>query len=113
MPLLSTKLYIPPIRPRERVVPRPRLIERLNEGPRSGRKRTLISAPAGFGKTSLVSQWVEAMGRATPYIAAMSSGTPPLAAAWLSLETSSSRNSGGRLEGRRVMYAVRHQTLQI
>ena len=35
---------------------RPRLIERLNEG--LHRKLTLISAPAGFGKTTLVSEWV-------------------------------------------------------
>jgi len=60
--LLATKLYIPPVRPRERVVPRPRLIERLNAGLRSGRKLTLISAPAGFGKTTLLSEWIQAMG---------------------------------------------------
>jgi LuxR family maltose regulon positive regulatory protein len=57
-PLLATKLYIPPLRPRERVVPRPRLIERLNEGLHSGRKLALVSAPAGIGKTTLVSEWV-------------------------------------------------------
>jgi LuxR family maltose regulon positive regulatory protein len=56
-PLLATKLYIPPIRPE--LVSRPRLIERLNRGLRSGRKLTptrsigFISAPAGFGKTTL------------------------------------------------------------
>jgi len=52
-PLLTTKLYIPPIRPDR--VPRPRLIERLNEG--LHRKLTLLSAPAGFGKTTLLSEW--------------------------------------------------------
>lgn len=56
LPILATKLYIPP--PRPKVVIRPRLIERLNEGLSSGRKLTLISAPAGFGKTTLVSEWV-------------------------------------------------------
>ena len=56
IPILTTKLYIPPVRPN--LVPRPRLIERLNAGPRAGRKLTLISAPAGFGKTTLVSEWV-------------------------------------------------------
>ena len=54
-PILATKLYIPP--PRPKIVLRPRLIERLNEGSAS-RKLTLISAPAGFGKTTLVSEWV-------------------------------------------------------
>jgi LuxR family transcriptional regulator, maltose regulon positive regulatory protein len=54
MPMLATKLYIPP--PRPHVVSRPRLIERLNEGLYG--KLTLISAPAGFGKTTLVSAWL-------------------------------------------------------
>ncbi|RMF03342.1 MAG: helix-turn-helix transcriptional regulator, partial [Chloroflexi bacterium] len=53
-PLLQTKFYIPPLRPE--FVPRPRLIGRLNEG--LHRKLTLVSAPAGFGKTTLVSSWV-------------------------------------------------------
>src|SRR6266508_5514188 len=52
--LLATKLYIPP--PRPKVVLRPRLIERLDEG--LYRKLTLISAPAGFGKTTLVSEGI-------------------------------------------------------
>jgi LuxR family maltose regulon positive regulatory protein len=51
--LLATKLYIPPTRPE--IVSRPRLIERLNEG--LYRKLSLISAPAGFGKTTLVTEW--------------------------------------------------------
>ena len=56
-PLLRTKLYIPPVRPdpstglRTRLVSRPRLSERLNAG--LHRKLTLISTPAGFGKTTL------------------------------------------------------------
>jgi LuxR family maltose regulon positive regulatory protein len=53
-PLLTTKLYIPQSRPN--LVPRPRLIERLDAG--LDRKLTLISAPAGFGKTTLLSNWV-------------------------------------------------------
>jgi LuxR family transcriptional regulator, maltose regulon positive regulatory protein len=56
-PVLATKLYIPS--PRSTVVHRPRLIERLNEGLRHMPGVTLISAPAGFGKTTLVSEWVD------------------------------------------------------
>jgi LuxR family maltose regulon positive regulatory protein len=54
IPLLTTKLYIPPVRPEW--VSRPRLIERLNAG--IHRKLVLISAPAGFGKTTLLSAWI-------------------------------------------------------
>ena len=53
-PLLTTKLYIP--RVRSKLVPRPRLIERLDAG--LHRKLTLVSAPAGFGKTTLVTEWL-------------------------------------------------------
>ena len=53
-PLLQAKLYIPPSRPT--AVPRPRLIQRLNDG--LHRKPALLSAPAGFGKTTLLSEWV-------------------------------------------------------
>ncbi len=70
-PILATKLYIPPHRPN--VVSRPRLIQRLNEGlgQGPGRKLTLVSAPAGFGKTTLVSEWIAGSDRP---------------AAWLSLD---------------------------
>ncbi|HEU5099238.1 MAG TPA: protein kinase [Roseiflexaceae bacterium] len=53
IPLLTTKLFIPA--PAARLVPRLQLIERLNEAMR--RKLTLIAAPAGFGKTTLLSAW--------------------------------------------------------
>src|SRR4030042_1675708 len=65
-PILATKLYIPP--PRSKIVLRPRLIERLNEGLSSGRKLTLISAPAGFGKTTLVSEWVAVCERPVTWL---------------------------------------------
>lgn len=52
--LITTKLFIPPIR--ANAVARPHLMARLQAG-RQG-KLTLVSAPAGFGKTSLVAQWV-------------------------------------------------------
>src|SRR5213594_1901058 len=69
-PILATKLYVP--RPRPNVVSRPRLLERLNEG--LHRKLTLIAAPAGFGKTTLVSEWVALIER------------PRARTAWLSLD---------------------------
>jgi LuxR family maltose regulon positive regulatory protein len=69
-PLLATKLFIPALRPQ--LVPRPRLLEHMQEGMRG--KLTLVAAPAGFGKTTLVSAW-----RASPSGSAM-----PLA--WVSLD---------------------------
>lgn len=55
-PLLATKLYVPV--PHPELVLRPRLGKRLNEG--LGRKLTLVSAPAGYGKTTLLSTWIAA-----------------------------------------------------
>jgi LuxR family maltose regulon positive regulatory protein len=67
MPILETKLYMAPLRPE--VVPRPALIERLGAGLQ--RKLTLVSAPAGSGKSTLVSAWLQGLDRT---------------AAWLSLD---------------------------
>lgn len=66
-PIIATKFYIPA--PRPKAVLRQRLTERLNKG--LYRKLTLISAPAGYGKTTLVCEWLADCGRP---------------AAWLSLE---------------------------
>lgn len=63
-PVLVTKLFIP--RPRPAVVSRPRLVERLNEG--LDRSLRLLAAPAGFGKTTLVSEWVADCGRSTAWL---------------------------------------------
>jgi LuxR family maltose regulon positive regulatory protein len=52
--LLRTKLFIP--RPRKNLVFRSRLVDRLNAG--LDKKLTLIAAPAGFGKTTLLSEWI-------------------------------------------------------
>jgi LuxR family maltose regulon positive regulatory protein len=68
-PILATKLYVPP--PRPQAVQRQRLTERLSQGLAAGRKLTVIAAPAGFGKTTLVSEWIAGLGRP---------------AAWLSLD---------------------------
>jgi len=70
-PLLLTKLAVPPAR--TSLVPRPRLSKRLEEG--LGRKLILISAPAGFGKSTLLGTWAsELIGR-------------PLPDAWFSLDS--------------------------
>ncbi len=66
LPILATKLYIPPSRPN--LVKRPRLIERLNESLEAGCKLTLISASAGFGKTTLLSEWIAVCGRPVAWL---------------------------------------------
>lgn len=57
--LLSTKIHIPPVR--SELVPRPRLVEYLTTGVRG--KLLLVSAPAGFGKTTLLSNWGAGYGQ--------------------------------------------------
>jgi LuxR family maltose regulon positive regulatory protein len=71
-PLLTTKLFVP--RPPAQRVKRERLIKRLEVA----RPLTLISAPPGFGKTTLPSEWISA-GR--------------LRAAWLSLDKADKNKS--------------------
>jgi len=71
-PILATKLYQPPAR--RNAVARPGLIARLDEG--GGRPFTLVSAPAGFGKSTLLSAWADVRSRADPQ----------LRVAWLSLD---------------------------
>ncbi len=83
MPILVTKLYIPP--PRPKIVLRPRLVERLSEGLQ--RKLTLVSASAGFGKTTLVSEWIAGCGQQRePAVHEPSVREPLVRAAWLSLD---------------------------
>ena len=72
--LLTTKLYIPPVRPSR--VSRLRLLQRLDEGLGQGARLTLLSASAGSGKTTLISEWVAGCGRREPMVRA----------AWLSLD---------------------------
>jgi LuxR family maltose regulon positive regulatory protein len=54
-PVLRTKLQIPSIRPK--LLARPHLVEILDEGLKAGNKLTLVSASAGFGKTTLLGEW--------------------------------------------------------
>lgn len=65
--LLSTKLRAPPARQDQ--VARPRLIIRLVEGLRGGRRLTLVSAPPGFGKTTLIREWMSASTRSVAWLA--------------------------------------------
>ncbi|MDQ2960719.1 MAG: hypothetical protein M3R48_06680 [Candidatus Dormibacteraeota bacterium] len=75
-PLVETKLYIPKLR--RGLVARPRLSEPLSRGTES--RLTLISGPAGFGKTTLLSEWLAA-----------SAGERSVA--WVSLEPSDSQSA--------------------
>jgi ATP/maltotriose-dependent transcriptional regulator MalT len=74
-PLLETKLQVP--RRRRDLVARPRLSERLSRGAES--KLTLVSAPAGFGKTTLLAEWLEG------------AADDARSTAWLSLDPSDSQ----------------------
>jgi len=58
-PLLNTKFFVPSQRPT--LVPRPHLLKRLDEGLQMGRKLSLVSAPAGYGKTTLLLEWVSSL----------------------------------------------------
>ena len=69
-PILATKLFMPPLRAAS--VPRPGLVARLSQGLAAG--LTIVSAPAGFGKTTLISAWATGQSRV----------------AWLSLDESDS-----------------------
>ncbi len=68
-PFLATKLFIPPVTPG--LVARPRLLQKLSGA--FSTRLVLVSAPAGFGKTTVISEWIH-------------SSRPPMPTAWLSLE---------------------------
>lgn len=76
MTLLRTKFYSPSFKPQH--ISRSRLHERLNSGLTC--PLTLICAPAGYGKTALMSEWRSGRGKNAP-------------AAWLSLDDADSRNT--------------------
>jgi LuxR family maltose regulon positive regulatory protein len=66
--LLATKLFIPAAHSQR--IPRPQLTGRLAEG--ATRKLTLLSAPAGFGKTSLLTEWIATADPAAAHFAWLS-----------------------------------------
>ncbi|MHA7278130.1 LuxR C-terminal-related transcriptional regulator [Arthrobacter sp. MDT2-2] len=76
MEVLATKLFVPSPRPHS--ISRPRLVGRLTAALREGRRLTLVSAPAGFGKTALFAEWIAQLRRQEPAVSV----------AWLSLEDS-------------------------
>lgn len=80
MPVPGTKLRVPPIR--RRLVPRSRLIDQLSSATGSVPRLVLIAAPAGFGKTTLLSQWLASD--------VQSAGELPLRVAWVSLDSGDS-----------------------
>jgi ATP/maltotriose-dependent transcriptional regulator MalT len=77
IPVLQSKLHRP--RTTRTLVQRPRLLEKLNNG--LARPLSLVCAPAGFGKTTLVSSWIEGMTK---------DRSIHLPAAWLSLDKNDS-----------------------
>jgi LuxR family maltose regulon positive regulatory protein len=54
--LLETKFYIPV--PGTNLVSRERLLRVIDEGIKAGKRLTLISAPPGYGKTTLLGEWI-------------------------------------------------------
>ena len=77
-PLLDTKLYLP--HPPDDLVARPHLVARLDAGLRY--PLTLVCAPAGYGKSTLVASWLRArMAGAAP------GDPPPLQVAWYSIDS--------------------------
>src|SRR5512135_1209572 len=97
--LLKTKLCIPPVR--SGMVARPRLVQRLDES--LGCRLTLLSAPAGFGKTSLLSAWAGECGHPLAWLSLDEGDNDParflnyLAAALQTVDPSVGRGIGGLL----------------
>src|SRR5215469_3634550 len=71
--LLATKLHVPG--PQPGFVPRPRLVEALDEG--LARGRVLVCAPAGFGKTALLASWARGGGRPVAWLGLDSGDSDP------------------------------------
>ena len=72
-PLLSTKFIVPPLSPR--LVRRPRLLRMLDESLEQNASLTLVCGPAGYGKTIIVSEWLQTVTK-----------TRSLLSTWLTLE---------------------------
>jgi LuxR family transcriptional regulator, maltose regulon positive regulatory protein len=77
--VLATKVFIPSAKPG--LVVRQRLLQRLNLGLQRGSRLTLISAPAGYGKSTLIVEWIHAARGARP-----SAPSPATQFCWLTLD---------------------------
>ena len=77
-PLLATKINLPPLRPQ--LTSRPRLLRQLDAGLEQNCLLTLVCAPAGYGKTTLLREWLQTLTQKNL------SGNPELACAWLALD---------------------------
>ena len=89
-PLVATKLYVPRLRPG--VVARPRLLDRLGGG-----RLTLVSAPAGFGKTTLLASWLAQAedGRSVAWLSLDASDEDP-ASFWTGVDDRPARRAADR-----------------
>jgi LuxR family transcriptional regulator, maltose regulon positive regulatory protein len=85
MPVLGTKLHVPAMR--RRLVSRSRLTDRLRVEPSSMPRLVLVSAPAGFGKTTLITQWLASGERGD---GENEPAGPSPRVAWLSLDAGDS-----------------------
>ncbi len=65
-PILMTKLYLPASRPN--TVSRSLLVRRISEGMEHGGKLTLVSAPAGYGKTTLLAEWLKTVNHECAWV---------------------------------------------
>jgi LuxR family maltose regulon positive regulatory protein len=66
-PLLVTKISLPILR--HILVPRKKVLRQLSEGIRDGHLLTLVSAPAGYGKTTTIRMWVKETGHPVAWVA--------------------------------------------
>jgi LuxR family maltose regulon positive regulatory protein len=74
--LLATKIHIPPLR--SNLVSRPHLIKRLNDGITQNHRLTLISAPAGYGKSTLLIEWVSQLDTQVSWVSLEKEENNPL-----------------------------------
>ena len=100
--LLATKLYVPRSRPE--LVSRTRLLERLAEGTTT-RELTLVCAPAGFGKTTLLSEWAKTSDRPVAWLSLDEGDNDPVRF-WRHVAAALDR--AGSLLGARLSAVLRH-----